>query len=370
MIFMGKELGAFDSTLVQFISTLPGHIEKSGKRYLEQGYLIAISNCIALLGYNSDSNPLNKAMKAAIALPNAPNLENALLLEGAGSEAVKANQQTPSNAVILARGVEPTQIIQDDAVGLFVHGLDLFINTIQVHLDRVDDFNTLGFVHVTLIFTRYLVIVDCLEDVQARFPWQKLVALLNNLLTIARPDDFDTIEGDRVPRWGAPMTAPPEEELKSGFQIPQKPEAHGVELKPTNNVFRPFPEEWALQGLEFASRYFEDDWFKNPNIESEEHYLETESMRVQDRPWRVLWLGVQIAKVGEGRWITYDYEGKTFSTPWGRVEPEQADITMREMSSDITDSDTTMSSGTVAEPEDKPRQMSLTAVTDSSIEKI
>jgi hypothetical protein len=55
---------------------------------------------------------------------------------------------------------------------------------------------------------------------------------------------------------------------------------------------RPFPEEWAMQGLEFASRYFEDDWFKNPNIESEEHYLETKSMRVQDRLWRVFWLGV------------------------------------------------------------------------------
>jgi hypothetical protein len=172
--------------------------------------------------------------------------------------------------------------------------------------------------------------VDCLEDVQARFPWQKLVALLNNLLTIARPDDFDTIEGDRVPRWGAPMTAPPEEELKSGFLTPQKPEAHGVELKRTNNVFRPFPEEWALQGLEFASRYFEDDWFENPNIESEEHYQETESIRVQDRPWRVLWLGVQIAKVGEGQWIIYDYERKTFSTPGERVEPEQVDTTMRE----------------------------------------
>jgi hypothetical protein len=258
MIFMGKELGAFDSTLVQFISTLPGHIEKSGKRYLEHGYLVAISNCIALLGYNSDSNPLNKAIKAAIALSNAPTLENALLLEGAGSEAVKADRQTPSNAVILARGVEPTQIIQDDAVGLFVHGLDLFINTIQVHLDRVDDFNTLGFVHITLIFTRYLVIVDCLEDVQARFPWQKLVALLNNLLTIARPDNFNTIEGDRVPRWGAPMTTPPEEELKSASQTPQKPEAHSVELKPTNNVFRPFPEKMTTESNSSESHGADD----------------------------------------------------------------------------------------------------------------
>jgi hypothetical protein len=111
-----------------------------------------------------------------------------------------------------------------------------------------------------------------------------------------------------------------------------------------------------LQGLEFASRYFEDDWFKNPNIESEEHYLETKSMSVQDRPWRVLWLGVQIAKVRQGRWIIYDYKGKTFSTPGGRVEPEQADTTMHEMSSDTTGSDTMMSNGIVVEPEYAPRQ--------------
>jgi hypothetical protein len=137
--------------------------------------------------------------------------------------------------------------------------------------------------------------------------------MLNNLLVTAKPDNFNIIVGDKVPRWRGLLTTLLREKLKDGFKEPQKPIEHGVELRPANDTFRPFPEEWELRGVGFTNEYFESDWFNNPNIETKEHYLETKSVRVEDRPWRVLWLGVQITDIGKGRWITYNYTRKTFS---------------------------------------------------------
>jgi hypothetical protein len=65
IIFMQKDLAVFDATLQNFIAALDNHIARLDKRYLEQGYPLAISNIIALLGYNSETNPLRSALTAA-----------------------------------------------------------------------------------------------------------------------------------------------------------------------------------------------------------------------------------------------------------------------------------------------------------------
>lgn len=84
-------------------------------------------------------------------------------------------------------------------------------------------------------------------------------------------------------------------------------------MAPAKDIFRPFPEEFAMQGLEFTADYFPEKWFANENVEPETHYLEAESMRSQHRPERVLWLGVQIARLAEG-WMEYsNVDGYTFS---------------------------------------------------------
>ncbi|KFZ18152.1 hypothetical protein V502_04260, partial [Pseudogymnoascus sp. VKM F-4520 (FW-2644)] len=49
IIFTGQSLDTFDETLGEIKSNLDGHIARITKKYLEQGYYIAISNCIALL---------------------------------------------------------------------------------------------------------------------------------------------------------------------------------------------------------------------------------------------------------------------------------------------------------------------------------
>ncbi|KFZ18153.1 hypothetical protein V502_04255, partial [Pseudogymnoascus sp. VKM F-4520 (FW-2644)] len=49
IIFTGRSLDTFDETLGEIKTNLDGHIARITKKYLEQGYYIAISNCIALL---------------------------------------------------------------------------------------------------------------------------------------------------------------------------------------------------------------------------------------------------------------------------------------------------------------------------------
>jgi hypothetical protein len=269
ILFMQKELDIFRYTLCKFVNELDSYITQLDKRYSKKAFAIAIANCIALVGFSSETNPLNKAIAA-------------------NSQTKFSVQRNDSDAG------QPSHI---DAC-LFEHELDLFIYTVNAHLGRVGDLNVLGFIHVTLVFIRHITILGCIQYIESRFPWTKLIATLNNLLVKAKPRNFNVIEGDKVPQW------PREEELIVRAQEP----------KPDNQVFRPLPEDWALRGLDFADRYLEQDWFSIPNYEDEEHYLETESMRVQDRPWRVLWLGVQIAKIGQGQWIAYDDVKKRFTT--------------------------------------------------------
>jgi hypothetical protein len=84
-------------------------------------------------------------------------------------------------------------------------------------------------------------------------------------------------------------------------------------VAPVKDIFRPFPEEFAMQGLGFTAGYFPEKWFGNENVEPETHYLEAESMRSQHRPERVQWLGVQLAELAP-EWIGYSNEdGCTFS---------------------------------------------------------
>ncbi|OBT82514.1 hypothetical protein VE02_09591 [Pseudogymnoascus sp. 03VT05] len=90
------------------------------------------------------------------------------------------------------------------------------------------------------------------------------------------------------------------------FRFPQRRRPRGGHLPP-------FPEEFAMQGLGFTAGYFPEGWFANENVESETHYLEARSMHSQHRPERVLWLGVQLARLA-GEWIEYsNVDGYTFS---------------------------------------------------------
>ncbi|KFZ00822.1 hypothetical protein V501_10435 [Pseudogymnoascus sp. VKM F-4519 (FW-2642)] len=290
IIFTGKSLDTFDETLGEIKSNLDGHIGRITKKYLEQGYYIAISNCIALLGYGADDNPL------------------ALLLKPQSTDADTIMRDADSTPPALS----PT----------FTASLNLFAQTAKIHLGRIGDINTLSFVHVTLVFLRHLSRHPAAASlIYPHFPWTKLVRALS-ALTVLYPPTRAAIESPTIPI--PDSTPPPAARPETTPHSPPPPSApldtsqldiagaHDT-VAPAKDIFRPFPEEFAMQGLGFTAGYFPEGWFSNENVEPETHYLEAESMRSQHRPERVLWLGVQIAGLAP-EWMGYSsVDGYTFS---------------------------------------------------------
>ncbi|OBT83089.1 hypothetical protein VE02_08600 [Pseudogymnoascus sp. 03VT05] len=291
IIFTGKSLDTFDETLGEIKSNLDGHIGRITKKYLEQGYYIAISNCIALLGYGAEENPLALLLK-----PKQP----------ADADTIMPDADSTSTPAL-----SPT----------FTASLRLFSQVAKIHLARIGDINTLSFVHVTLVFIRHLSRHPAAASlIYPHFPWTNLIRALNALVVLYPPNRA-AIESPTIP---IPDSGPSPARQETTPHTPPQPSApldpaqldiagaHDT-VAPAKDIFRPFPEEFAMQGLGFTAGYFPEKWFANENVEPETHYLEAESMRSQHRPERVLWLGVQIAGLAK-EWVGYsNVDGYTFS---------------------------------------------------------
>ena len=158
IIFTGQSLDTFDETLGEIKNNLDGYIALITKKYSEQGYCLAISNCIALLGYGAEDNPL------------------ALLLR---PQSADADTIMPDADSASSPAPPPT----------FTAALRLFIQTTKIHLLRIGDTNTLSFLHVTLV------LIHCLAEQPAaasliypHFPWTSLVRFLNALAVLPPPN--------------------------------------------------------------------------------------------------------------------------------------------------------------------------------------
>lgn len=284
IIFTGQCPETFNDTSDEFIGYLDLHIARITKKYLEQGYYLAISNCMALLGYGSDDNPLQLLMKSQ----GTQIQDRDVLMTG--------TSQGEESKVPIA----------------FENALRLFNQTTLVHLQRIGDTNVLSFIHVTLVFMRHMSQnPSAMRLLAPDFPWASLVTMLNTLLHLHPPADYFTIESPKIPK---PETTSSTEISMSDVSISDIAGNHET-VTPSADEFRPFPEEWAMQGLAWTADYFPQGWFVNENVEAEKHYMEAESTRTAHRPERVLWLGCQIARSGE--WIVYDPSTHTFALPGG-----------------------------------------------------
>jgi hypothetical protein len=240
ILFMGNTLNNFSEASSDFISLLDSHISICTERFLEMGYLIAIANCLGLLAYGSSSSILAKALSRTE--------------ENVGSVDVEMGQAA-------AHGHHPSEG-PDEGI-MFAYARELFVQTIDVTCQRVDDSNILSFIHVNMIFMVFLSqSPSALQLVSEHFPWASLVTMLNE-----------------VPR---------------GYSVYARIESDGIPL-PEENYARPTPEEFALRGLDFAEYYFPTGWFENHNIDDENMYMENRSLNRDYRTERILWLGRQLA---------------------------------------------------------------------------
>lgn len=120
---------------------------------------------------------------------------------------------------------------------MFEESLHLFNNTISLILQRVEDPNILPFLHVVMVFIEYMSeFPSAMKLLQDGFPLTKLVVVLNTL--VCAHNTYERIEREDRPQ-------------------------------PKMDNFRPCPEEVAMRGLFWTSRYFPHGWFLNKNIDDE-----------------------------------------------------------------------------------------------------
>ncbi|KAL2062098.1 hypothetical protein VTL71DRAFT_6364 [Oculimacula yallundae] len=253
LLFTNREIEKFDPTVKEFLGLLDNQIGRVTRKFMEQGYYIAVANIVAILGFASKENPVMQA----IAETSANEADVDMVGDATNEPAV--------------------EIVFDDGLAMksFERARQLSNETLEIVLHRIGDPNVLPYIHVTLVFMYYLARHPrAMKLLEASFPWQSLTVMLNTLL--------------------APYSTQARIE-STEFPLPVRGDA------------RPFPEDFALRGLLCADEYYPESWFANEKIDDAEKYLEVASM-TDDRKERILWLACRVAKLGGN--MTYD--GKTF----------------------------------------------------------
>jgi hypothetical protein len=217
LLFTNRDLQKFDPSVKEFLGLLDTQIGRVTRKFMEQGYHIAVANSVAMVGFAAKDNILMKALASVggnedVAMANT-------------SEAVSQSTMTFRNAQRLGNA------------------------TTEIVLERVGDPNVLPFIHVTLVFMFFMARHSAAMNLlQAEFPWKSLAIMLNTIL-----GSFPT--PDRI--------------ADESFPVLEKDDP------------RPFPEDFAVRGLLWTEGYFPIDFFTKKKIDEEEKYHERASMTSQ-----------------------------------------------------------------------------------------
>ncbi|KAG4428020.1 hypothetical protein IFR05_016498, partial [Cadophora sp. M221] len=152
LLFTNRNIEKFDLTVKEFLDLLDNQIGRVTRKFMEQGYHIAVANSVAILGFASKDNPVMQAMT-----------------------------ETPA-------GEPDIEMSGDDSLAMtsFQRAQHLSNETLKIILHRIGDPNVLPFIHVTLVFMHHLARYPrrAMKLLETSFPWQSLVAVLNKLLEI------------------------------------------------------------------------------------------------------------------------------------------------------------------------------------------
>ena len=258
LLFTNKNMEKFQSAVIDFLDLLDDSIGELTCDFMEKGLCIAISNIIAMLGYGSQDNTLARAID-------------------------KTSQGASEMAVI----------IDEKATKSFLDAEHLTNKVLRIVLKRKGDANILPFIHITLVFMRFMSRHPrAMRHLEANFPWRLLTEMLNPFLAsypaLSRVED-------------------------AAFPLP---------IKDHN---RPLAEDFALRGLTWAEDYFPETWFAEDERDDEERSLEVPSM-IDARKERILWLACSICRAGS--WISYDQGRRQFSTAFIDTPPLDSRISI------------------------------------------
>ncbi|KAH8787153.1 hypothetical protein BGZ57DRAFT_133049 [Hyaloscypha finlandica] len=164
LLFTNKNMEKFEPTLREFLGLLDNQIGRVTRKFMEQGYHIAIANCVALLGFASKDNILMKAMASSD-------------VEMSGS----LSDHTPQ------------------ALSSLRNSMRLTYDTLKIVLQRIGDPNVLPFIHVTLVFMHHMLRhPGAMGYLQAEFPWDLLATMLNTLHVSSGPTNW--VEDESFPK--------------------------------------------------------------------------------------------------------------------------------------------------------------------------
>ena len=166
LLFTNKEIGSrFELAVSEFLGLLDNQIGRVTRKFMEQGYHIAVANSVAMLGFASPDNILMRAI----------------------SPPSKDDEDTQ---------MEGTST--DDISLSFKSAQRLNNSTLSIVLERIGDPNVLPFIHVTLVFMyRMSRHSGAMDIVRADFPWELLSIMLNTLLVSL--ETTGSIENDTFP---------------------------------------------------------------------------------------------------------------------------------------------------------------------------
>ena len=271
LLFTGKDMDKFEPTVKDFLALLDSQIGRVTRKFMEQGYHIAVANSVAMLGFASTENVLMKAIAASQTQMELASKADTSLKHVAPEQNGNAPEQHETDVEMKSNFEKPTP-----SMVAFRHAESLSNKSFEIVLQRIGDPNVLPYIHVTLVYILYVSAhAPAMSLIQGALPWDLLVAMLNTLLGSQITDRIEDTK----------------------FPLPEKDAVH------------PFPEDYAMRGLLFTVPYFPDKWFENDKIDEEDKYREVPSMTDQ-RKERILWLACMISK--QGPWIRYS-EGR-FST--------------------------------------------------------
>ncbi|CZS92380.1 uncharacterized protein RAG0_02797 [Rhynchosporium agropyri] len=173
LLFTNRNVKQFDATVNEFLGLLDNQIGRVTRKFMEQGYHIAVANCAAVLGLAAKENPLIQAMDV--------------------SPADESDIKMAADDGLAQRSFERAANLNNE--------------TLKIVLRRIGDPNVLPFIHVTLVFMYYLARhSNAVNLLAAQFPWQSLTMYLNPLLALyltqARIESTDfplPVRGDASP---------------------------------------------------------------------------------------------------------------------------------------------------------------------------
>lgn len=157
LLFTNRDIEKFDLTIKEFLDVLGNQVGRITRKFMEQGFHLAVANPVILLEFATKDNPLMGIILADKELVPMEDL----------------NPEIP-----------------------FLKAQRLASPTLDFVLSRMGDLEVLLFMHVTLVFLHHMTRLAC-SLMETKFPWKSLSNLLNTL-----PVQYATsarIESDKFP---------------------------------------------------------------------------------------------------------------------------------------------------------------------------